>query len=51
MNVTRSCTVRLQGEVRCVRDGGVWKDCEGGSGVGDLVKDVERLYDEANGVA
>lgn len=49
MNVTTSCTVRLQGQVRCVRDGDVWKDCKEGSGVGDLVGDVERLYDEANG--
>ncbi|KAK3062652.1 hypothetical protein LTS18_003620 [Coniosporium uncinatum] len=42
--VTKSCTVRLGGEVRCIRDGGVWKDCEGGSEVKDLVGDVERLY-------
>jgi hypothetical protein len=48
MNVTTSCTVRLQGKVRCIRDGGVWKDCEGGSGVEDLVRDVEDLYDKAN---
>ncbi|KJX92096.1 hypothetical protein TI39_contig5921g00004 [Zymoseptoria brevis] len=47
-NVTTSCTVRLAGEVRCIRDGGEWKDCEGGSGVKDLVKDVERLYGERN---
>jgi len=42
--VTKSCTVRLGGEVRCIRDGGVWKDCESGSEVKDLVGDVERLY-------
>jgi hypothetical protein len=47
-NVTKSCTVRLAGKVRCIRDGGQWKDCEDGSKVGDLVKDVEELYDEAN---
>ena len=39
-----SCTVRLEGRVRCVRDGGVWRECEGGSGVRDLVGDVEEAY-------
>ncbi|SMR61213.1 unnamed protein product [Zymoseptoria tritici ST99CH_3D1] len=48
-NVTASCTVRLAEEVRCIRDAGEWKDCEGGSGVKDLVGDVERLYGERNG--
>ena len=43
-NVTRSCTVRLQGKVRCIRDGGRWKECEDRSEVGDLVRDVEELY-------
>jgi len=44
VGVTKSCTVRLGGKVRCVRDGGMWKDCEGGSEVTDLIGDVERLY-------
>ncbi|KAI9836655.1 MAG: hypothetical protein M1819_001289 [Sarea resinae] len=48
--VKKSCTVRLDGEVRCVRDGGVWYDCEGGEEWGDLVKDVERLYERYNQV-
>ena len=47
-NVTRSCTVRLQGEVRCIRDGGKWKDCEGGSSVDDLVEDVQEAYKRVN---
>ncbi|MCJ1399883.1 hypothetical protein MMC11_003086 [Xylographa trunciseda] len=42
--VKYSCTVRLDDKFRCIRDGGVWKDCEGGSKVQDLVNDVERLY-------
>ncbi|SLM35065.1 Gamma interferon inducible lysosomal thiol reductase GILT [Lasallia pustulata] len=42
--VIYSCTVRLDGKVRCIRDGGEWKDCEGGSSVGDLVRDVEEAY-------
>jgi hypothetical protein len=48
-NVTKSCTVRLDGEVRCIRDGGEWSDCKGGSGVGDLTADVERLFRGRNG--
>jgi Gamma interferon inducible lysosomal thiol reductase (GILT) len=48
-NVTTSCTVRLNGKVRCVRDGGKWKDCEGGSDVKSLVKDVKKAFDEMNG--
>jgi hypothetical protein len=50
-NVTKSCTVRLAGKVRCIRDDGMWKDCEGGSEVDDLVRDVNELYDKANSVA
>ena len=43
-NVTKSCTVRLAGDVRCIRDGGKWYDCPGGSDVDDLVRDIENLY-------
>ncbi|KAF2228105.1 hypothetical protein BDZ85DRAFT_189168 [Elsinoe ampelina] len=42
-NVTTSCTVRVDGKKWCVRDGGKWKDCEGGSGVKDLVGEIRRL--------
>ena len=38
--VTKSCTVRLNGEVRCIRDGGEWKDCDGGHEASDLVSDI-----------
>lgn len=44
-----SCTVRLDDKVRCVYDGGEWKDCEGGHKVDDLIGDIDRLYDEARG--
>lgn len=36
--------IRLNEEIRCVRDGGEWKNCIGGHQVDDLVADVERLY-------
>lgn len=44
--VTKSCTVRLDNEIRCIRDDGEWKSCEDGSSVEDLVADVLKLYDE-----
>jgi hypothetical protein len=47
--VTKSCTVRLDNKIRCIRDGGVWKDCEGGETTEDLVGDIEQLYREAQG--
>ena len=40
--VSKSCTVRLNGQVRCIRDGGEWKDCDGGYSAVDLVHDVEE---------
>lgn len=43
--VSKSCTVRLNGKVRCVRDDGEWTDCEGGSQPVDLVRDVLEEYD------
>jgi len=50
--VSKSCTVRLDGKTRCVRDGGKWYDCEGGSNASDLVHDVlaisKRNWDEYN---
>ena len=38
--VQRSCTIRLNNGIRCIRDGGEWKDCDGGSTPEDLVRDV-----------
>jgi hypothetical protein len=42
--VTKSCTVRLNKEIYCIRDGGEWKDCPNGPGVNDLILAVEKLY-------
>lgn len=44
--VTKSCTIRLDSKVRCIRDGGVWVDCEDGHEVGDLVADVLELRNQ-----
>lgn len=42
--MTKSCTVRLDNEIYCVRDNGKWTDCPSGAGVNDLVIAVEKLY-------
>jgi len=51
LGVKTSCTVRLDEQVWCVRDNGVWKDCaKGGAGsqVEALVEEVSRLYKQRN---
>lgn len=48
VGVKTSCTLRVAGKVRCVRDGGEWRDCGNGSSVGSLVGDLERIYGEWN---
>ncbi|KAK7537760.1 hypothetical protein IWX49DRAFT_23303 [Phyllosticta citricarpa] len=47
-NVTKSCTVRLNEKIRCIRDGGEWKDCPDGSDKDSLVRDINALYDQLN---
>lgn len=42
--VTASCTVRLNEEIYCIRDGGEWRDCPSGAGVNDLVIAIEKQY-------
>ncbi|KAI9808842.1 MAG: hypothetical protein M1826_004046 [Phylliscum demangeonii] len=43
--VTKSCTIRLDGKIRCVRDGGEWMQCDGGHTVSELVRSVEQSYE------
>ena len=43
--VTKSCTVRVNGKSRCIMDGGEWKDCPMGHEWGDLVDEVNKIYD------
>lgn len=40
--VTKSCTVRLDEQIWCIRDGG--EGCEGNKGTAGLVEAVEKLY-------
>ena len=44
--VVKSCTVRLAGEIWCVRDGGEWKGCEQGHEPKDLIDAVGKLFDK-----
>jgi hypothetical protein len=40
--------VRLNDKVRCIRDGGKWKNCDGGFEPDNLIGDVESLYKKMN---
>ncbi|TVY81357.1 hypothetical protein LSUE1_G002507 [Lachnellula suecica] len=46
--VTKSCTVRLDEEIYCVRDDGEWKECPNGAGMNDLVIAVQKLYNSSS---
>ncbi|CAK7237853.1 hypothetical protein SBRCBS47491_010175 [Sporothrix bragantina] len=43
VGVTKSCTVRVDNEVYCIRDNGEWTNCPAGPGVHDLIIKVEKL--------
>lgn len=33
--------VQLENQIRCIRDGGEWKDCDGGHEPSDLIRDIK----------
>lgn len=41
--VTKSCTIRLNNEIYCIRDDEQWIDCPNGPGVNDLIIAIEKL--------
>lgn len=43
-NVTKSCTIRVNEEVYCIRDDEQWKDCPNGADVDTLVAKIDDLY-------
>lgn len=42
--VTKSCTIRLNNEIYCIRDDEQWIDCPNGPGVNDLIIAIEKLH-------
>lgn len=44
VGVIKSCTVRLDDKVYCIRDDDEWTYCPSGPGVNDLVISVEKLF-------
>ncbi|PGH11738.1 hypothetical protein AJ80_06999 [Polytolypa hystricis UAMH7299] len=51
LGIRKSCTVRVDKKIWCIRDGGVWKDCaQDGKGgeVPTLVEHIEQLWKERN---
>ena len=49
--ITRSCTVAIDGVKRCVRDGGEWYACDGGSEQEDFVASLCAAYAAKTGAA
>lgn len=48
-NVTKSCTIRVDDQIFCIRDGGVWKDCDHGSDPTSLTDEIlERRWKHTN---
>ncbi|KAI8467361.1 MAG: hypothetical protein J3K34DRAFT_430893 [Monoraphidium minutum] len=49
--IPNSCTVVVDGTPRCVRDGGEWRDCPGGSEPADFVQTLCDAYKTKTGTA
>ncbi|TRM67553.1 hypothetical protein BD626DRAFT_554667 [Schizophyllum amplum] len=47
LDIQKSCTVRINGESVCIRDG-TWKECENGHTVNDFVRQINSAYDRLN---
>ncbi|KAJ3417084.1 hypothetical protein HDV05_006943 [Chytridiales sp. JEL 0842] len=43
-HVVKSCTIVMNGRQRCIRDGGMWYSCPGGSSVDEFVASICDLY-------
>jgi len=43
LNITKSCSIFIADELRCVRDGR-WVDCEEGHTAGDFIRIINREY-------
>ncbi|KAI5455118.1 hypothetical protein NCC49_002389 [Naganishia albida] len=44
LDVTKSCTILLEGKIRCVHDGS-WKNCDDGHEILDFVHSIDREYE------
>ena len=49
--VKKSCTVFIGGQKKCVRDGGRWYDCAGGSDTQAFIKQICDAYKAETGAA
>lgn len=50
-SVVKSCTVFIDGNKRCIRDGGTWYDCADGSSTQDFIKSICAVYKAKAGKA
>lgn len=46
LGIVKSATIQLEGKTICIRDGGQWKDCQGGHEIRDFVRQIEEAWDE-----
>jgi len=46
--ITRSCTIKVSGNTRCIRDGGRWYDCEGGSSPKEIAATIRKEWARLN---
>ena len=46
--IKTSCTLQVEGKTVCVRDGGEWKDCPGGSKAKDFHSTICKAYAAKN---
>ncbi|QRV87776.1 gamma interferon inducible lysosomal thiol reductase GILT protein [Ceratobasidium sp. AG-Ba] len=46
-HIRTSCTMIINGRVRCIRDG-TWKECDGGHEPADFVRRINSEYDKLN---
>ncbi|KLJ09628.1 hypothetical protein EMPG_14954 [Blastomyces silverae] len=48
LGIKKSCTVRVNEKIWCIRDSHEWKDCQpGGDKTSTLVDEINRLYDNS----
>ncbi|KAJ7047381.1 hypothetical protein C8F04DRAFT_936682 [Mycena alexandri] len=48
LGIEKSCTVLINHKKVCIHDG-TWKECEGGHGVDDFVRQINSEYERLNG--
>jgi len=51
IGITKSCSILINGNLKCVVDGGEWKECPDGHAPQDFVRQIEEEYQKLNAEA